>query len=388
MRDINPSRHAALEALAKDPLTIGTPAENQPDLVDRFRNWRWFIDTEGIAWALLNKAGSSVNTLSTEVLAELDQLIGLTEAARPKALALRSTKPSGFIAGAEISEFADMRDEQIVEERITQGLGVLDRLERLPMPSVILIHGFCLGGGLELALAGTYRIATSEARIGFPEVMLGLHPGLGGTWRTLRIAEPVGAMTMMLTGKALSASAAKRLGIVDAVTEERHFAEALRQTVAGKVAHNRSHSPLIRAASFGPTRSAMVRRMRGSVAEKARPDHYPAPYAMIELFKDYYGDWTAMRREETKSFARLMVGPTSRNLVRCFFLREKLKAYAKGYEPGITHLHVIGAGVMGGDIAAWAALRGFRVTVEDREPKLIAPAIGRARCALRQAHPQ
>ena len=135
MRDINPSRYAALAALAKDPLTIGTPAENQPDLVDRFRNWRWFIDTDGIAWALLNKAGSSVNTLSTEVLAELDQLIGLTEAARPKALALRSIKPSGFIAGAEISEFADMRDEQIVEERITQGLGVLDRLERLPMPS-------------------------------------------------------------------------------------------------------------------------------------------------------------------------------------------------------------------------------------------------------------
>ena len=378
MRDINPTRHAALAALARDPLTVGVPAEAQPDIAEQFVNWRWFIDRDGIGWALLDKPGSSVNTLSETVLSELDSLLGLMERVQPKGLAIRSTKPSGFIAGAEIREFADMTDEQIIDERIGKGLQVLDRLEQLPFPSVTLIHGFCLGGGLELALAASFRIATREARLGFPEVMLGLHPGLGGTWRSLRIADPIAAMTMMVGGSPLSADRARRAGLVDAVTEERHFATALRQAVDGKVKKNRVVNLASRAAAFAPARSAMAHRMRSEAEKKARPEHYPAPYAMIELFRDYYGNWSAMRREETRSFAHLMVGETSRNLVRCFFLREKLKSYAKGLEHGISRLHVVGAGVMGGDIAAVAALRGFIVTLEDREPRLIAPAIGRA----------
>ena len=378
MREIDPIRHAALAALAHDPLTVGVPAEPQPETDLHFRNWRWLIDRDGIGWALLDKPGSSVNTLSEEVLSEFDALLGLMEQLQPKGLAIRSLKPSGFIAGAEIREFADMVDEQIIAERIGKGLAVLDRLEGLPFPSVALIHGFCLGGGLELALAAGYRIATREARLGFPEVMLGLHPGLGGTWRSLRIADPVAAMTMMVGGSPVSADRARRAGLVDAVTEERHFATALRQAVAGKVKKNRVSNLVSRAAGFAPARSAMARRMRSEAEQKARPAHYPAPYAMIELFRDDYGNWPAMRREETRSFAHLMVGETSHNLVRCFFLREKLKSYAKGLEHGINRVHVVGAGVMGGDIAAVAALRGFLVTLEDREPRLIAPAIGRA----------
>ena len=163
-----------------DPLTVGVPAEPQPETDLHFRNWRWLIDRDGIGWALLDEPGSSVNTLSEGVLGELDSLLGLMERVGPAGLAIRSLKPSGFIAGAEIREFADMTDEQIITERIGKGLAVLDRLEQLPFPSVALIHGFCLGGGLELALAASYRIATREARLGFPEVMLGLHPGSAG----------------------------------------------------------------------------------------------------------------------------------------------------------------------------------------------------------------
>src|SRR5262245_35656095 len=219
MREINPTRHAALAALARDPLTVGIPAEIQPETTEQFVNWRWLIDRDGIGWALLDKPGSSVNTLSEAVLSELDRLLGLMERVKPDGLAIRSLKPSGFIAGAEIREFADMTDEEIIAERIGKGLAVLDRLEQLPFPSVALIHGFCLGGGLELALAARFRIATREARLGFPEVMLGLHPGLGGTWRSLRIADPIAAMTMLVGGRALGVELGRSAGLGVAVRE-------------------------------------------------------------------------------------------------------------------------------------------------------------------------
>ena len=111
---------------------------------------------------------------------------------------------------------------------------MLDRLDRLPLPTIAVIHGYCLGGGLEVALACDYRLAIDGASFGFPEVLLGLHPGLGGTFRLTRLINPAQAMTMMLTGKTERARAAKRLGLVDAVTQERHVRAAVRSAVAGE----------------------------------------------------------------------------------------------------------------------------------------------------------
>src|SRR6266849_4484022 len=139
----------------------------------------------------------------------------------PKGLVLRSAKPAGFIAGADIGEFRGMTDAAAVEARLAQAHAVVDRLDRLAVPTVAVIHGYCLGGGLEIALACDYRIAVEDARLGFPEVMLGLHPGLGGTVRLPRLINPLEAMTMMLTGRNVRAGRARALGLVDAVVPER-----------------------------------------------------------------------------------------------------------------------------------------------------------------------
>ncbi len=140
------------------------------------------------------------------------------EEQRPTGLVIRSAKTSGFIAGADVNEFRGASDPKAVETEIGRAHAVIDRLEALRVPTVAVIHGFCLGGGLEVALACQMRIAIEGARFGFPEVMLGLHPGLGGTVRFTQLVNPMQAMTMMLTGKTIDARRAKSLGLVDAVT--------------------------------------------------------------------------------------------------------------------------------------------------------------------------
>jgi len=372
------SQKAARDALTQPLLTMPVPAAEQPSFLSSLAHWHVFLDVNGALWAIIDCKNQSTNTLSEAVLRELDLILDESGRSPPRALVIRSAKRNGFIAGAEIREFETMTDEATIRSRIEQGLVVLDHIETYKAPTVALIHGFCLGGGLELALACKTRIATPETKFGFPEVMLGLHPGLGGTWRSLRRMNALDAMTAMLTGKTLIARKAKQQGLVDAVTEERHFAEALRWALDGKLAKAPGPGFKGRLMQSGPGRSFLASRMEKETAKKARRDHYPAPYALIDLWRRHGDDPLAMRRGETESFARLMLTDTSRNLVRCFFLREKLKGYAKGTEHKVRHVHVIGAGVMGGDIAAWAALRGFRVSLEDRELKFIAPAIGRA----------
>ena len=378
MTEINEARLAALDELTRAGLTFGQPAEDQHKNKAEFDNWHWYVDVDGIAWAIIDKKGESTNTLSEAVLTELNTLLDEVAKASPKGLVIRSAKKNGFVAGAEISEFTEMTVEAVIREKITQGLSVLDKLEALHFPTVALIHGFCLGGGLELALACDYRICREDSKLGFPEVMLGLHPGLAGTWRSLKVMPPVEAMTAMLTGKTIIGKKAKRQGLVHAAISERHFGEAVRWAINGKLKSSSGKDFKAKAMTFGPVRSMIAGKMEKETAKKANKAHYPAPYAMIDLWREHGDDLMAMRTAETASFARLMVGDTSRNLVRAFFLREKLKGYAKGADHDIRHVHVIGAGVMGGDIAAVCAKEGFNVTLQDREIKFIAPAIKRA----------
>ena len=253
---------------------------------------------------------------------------------------------------------------------------MIDRLEALKIPTVAVIHGFCLGGGLEVALACQSRIAIDGARFGFPEVMLGLHPGLGGTARFTRLVNPMQAMTLMLTGKTIDARRAKSLGLVDAVAQERHVRNAVKDAVFGRL--KRAKPGLLNAIlNFTPVRGLLASRMRAE-AEKAAPhEHYPAPYALIDLWEKHGGDKAAMLAAEKTSFANLMVTPTAQNLIRVFFLREQMKKLA-GSGNTIEHVHVIGAGAMGGDIAAWCANQGMRVTLADMKPEPIAGAIKRA----------
>jgi 3-hydroxyacyl-CoA dehydrogenase/enoyl-CoA hydratase/3-hydroxybutyryl-CoA epimerase len=341
-----------------------------------WRHWKLARDEGGIAWLVLDKAGASANTLSEEVLTELNDVLAHLEGNLPKGLVLRSAKPGGFIAGADIGEFRGMSDAATVEARLTQAHTVVDRLDRLAVPTVAVIHGYCLGGGLEIALACDFRIAVDDARLGFPEVMLGLHPGLGGTVRLPRLINPLEAMSMMLTGRNVRAGRAKSLGLVDAVVPERHVKAAATAAASGGLKTKRGGT-LIGLVNSTYGRKLAAKRMRVEAAKKAPIEHYPAPYALIDLWEAHGGDVQDMQKAEIASFARLLITDTSRNLVRVFFLREKLKGLADGDFAG-RRIHVIGAGAMGGDIAAWCAWHGFTVTLADMKPEPLAKAVERA----------
>ena len=341
-----------------------------------WRHWRLARDENGIAWLVLDKAGARVNTLSEEVLAELNDVLEQLERELPKGVVLRSAKPSGFIAGADVGEFGGMTDAAAVEARLKDAHAVVDRLDRLNAPTVAVIHGYCLGGGLEIALACDYRIALDDARLGFPEVMLGLHPGLGGTVRLPRLINPLEAMTLMLTGRNTHAGRAKALGLVDAVVPERHVQAAATAAVEGKL-QTRRGGILIRLLNTDFARRLAAKRMRAQTTQKAAIEHYPAPHALIDLWETHGGAAQAMQTAEIASFAQLLVTDTSRNLVRAFFLREKLKSMADGDFAG-RRVHVIGAGAMGADIAAWCAWHGFIVTLADVKAEPLAKAVGRA----------
>ena len=184
-------------------------------------NWRFEIDVEKLGWLTVDTPGSAVNTLSRLAIEELEALVGrFEELAQSGALVgviLLSGKESGFIAGADISEFDAMSDFSVLPGALQRTHALLSRIEALKIPMVAGIHGFCLGGGLELALACHYRVAVNndKTRIGFPEVKLGIFPGFGGTGRSIRQAGPVDAMGLMLTGRMLKAGAARGLNLVD-----------------------------------------------------------------------------------------------------------------------------------------------------------------------------
>src|SRR5438105_7370661 len=256
----------------------------KPDAGGSYKNFRLTRDADGVAWLLFDREGTSANTLSADLIEELDKVLAELETQRPTGLVIRSAKKSGFIAGADVNAFRGASDVLSVETEIGRAHAVIDRLEALRVPTVAVIHGFCLGGGLEVALACQMRIAIDDARVGFPEVMLGLHPGLGGTVRFTQLVNPMQAMTLMLTGRTIDARRAKSLGLVDAVTQERHVRNAVKDAVFGRL--KRARPGLLNTIlNFTPVRGFLASRMR-SEAEKAAPhERYPAPYALIELWE-------------------------------------------------------------------------------------------------------
>ena len=361
-----------LDVLADRVLELGPkPVASGP-----YRHFKLTRDTDGVAWLLFDREGASANTLSADVLTEFDTVLAALESERPTGLVIRSAKTSGFIAGADVNEFRGASDAAAVEAQISRAHAVIDRLEAVKFPTLAVIHGFCLGGRLEVALACQARIAISDARFGFPEVMLGLHPGLGGTARFTELINPMQAMTLMLTGKTIDARRAKSLGLVDAVTEERHVRNAVKDAVFGRL--KRAKPGLLNTVlNSGPVRGFLASRMRSEAAKSAPAEHYPAPYGLLDLWEKHGGNKAAMLAAEKSSFAHLMVTPTAQNLIRVFFLRDQMKKHA-GSGNGIEHVHVIGAGAMGGDIAAWCANQGLKATLADMKPEPIAGAIKRA----------
>jgi len=347
------------------------------------KHWKLGVDGDHLAWLYFDRAGSATNTFSTEALRELGQIADHLASMPPKGLAILSAKDNGFAAGADIDEFTRIASAAEATAFMRLGNEVYDKIAALPFPTVALIHGFCMGGGMELALACRYRVMDDgpKARMALPEVMIGITPGWGGMRRLPALIGAAAALDLMLTGRGVDGRRARKLGLVDAVTPRRHFENAARQILTSPPPPH--HPALMAAATNWPGVRSLVARMSAKqVARRVRRDQYPAPYAIIDVWKDYGGDPRNVPDSHPGSTASLFAHPTTRNLVRIFKLQERLKGFGK-LDPGLRredarHVHVIGAGAMGGDIAAWAALRGVSVTLQDLAPERIAPAVKRA----------
>ena len=347
----------------------------------RFQHWRPARDGDGIVELVLDRAGSPVNALSTAVLDELAEIVERLSFEPPAGVLIRSGKDSGFVAGADLREFEGFARNGSVLDVLENGQRVFRKLSRLPCPSVAAIHGYCMGGGTEMALACRHRVASDDpsTRIGLPEVKLGIFPGWGGSARLPRLIGAPAALELMLTGRSASAANARNLGLVDRVVAPERLIETARELVRRPPARPIARRAVAWATNTWPARQVLAPLLVKQTAAKVRKDHYPAPFALIETWRRGGSDIAQRLRLEARAVAKLAQTPTARNLVRVFFLQERLKSLAGGAEHGIRHVHVVGAGVMGGDIAAWCALRGFDVTLQDREMKYVQPALDRAR---------
>jgi 3-hydroxyacyl-CoA dehydrogenase/enoyl-CoA hydratase/3-hydroxybutyryl-CoA epimerase len=342
-------------------------------------HWTTVSDEQDILWLCLDKVDAKANVLSSAVLRELNDILDPLAHRAPRGAVIWSGKARSFIMGADINEFQTLTDADTAFDLVRQGQQIMDKIERLACPTVAVINGVCMGGGLELALACDYRIAFGGDKkiLGLPEVKLGLHPGFGGTVRTVRLCGVRAAMPIMLTGDPVRPNKAKAIGLIDKITDDASWRDDALKFIRNTPA--KSRAPFVdRILNVGLLRPALRKVLLQQVRGKARKEHYPAPYAMIDLWATVGASGMAAYEAEARSFSRLVCTSTSRNLVKVFFMQSKLKAQGHKTAAEIARVHVVGAGVMGGDIAAWCALRGLRVTLQDREQKYIDPAMQRA----------
>ncbi len=339
-------------------------------------------DADGVAWLILDRLDASTNTLSRDVVDELAAAFAALEQAPPQGLVIASAKPAGFIAGADIEEFTRIDSAEAARKLVGRGWELFNWLARLPFPTLALIRGHCIGGGLELALACRYRVVIDEpaTKLALPEVMLGIVPAWGGMKRLPETIGAPAALDLMLTGKTVDARRAKQLGLADECVPLRVAENAARILV--KSGQPRRKPPLALRPLNGPLKALVAARARKEVTKKAPREHYPAPYAILDIWEKFGGNALAVPADHPASLESIFRSPTAQNLIRVFFLQERLKGFGKpvgdaaDFSP--RHVHVVGAGVMGGDIAAVCAWTGMTVTLQDRDIARIAPAVGRA----------
>ncbi|OOW82121.1 3-hydroxyacyl-CoA dehydrogenase [Xanthomonas campestris pv. vitiswoodrowii] len=351
----------------------------------RFSHWQADLREDGVVVLSLDRQGALVNAFSQEVLLELGALVERLALDPPTGVVLRSGKPNGFIAGADLKEFQEFDRKGTVNDAIHRGQQVFQKLAELPCPTVAAIHGFCMGGGTEIALACRYRVASDDGstRIGLPETKLGIFPGWGGSARLPRLIGAPAAMDLMLTGRTVSAKAARAMGLVDKVAAPAVLVDAAASLALAGTTRAFKQRATAWATNTLLARKLLAPQMRKQVGRKARKEHYPAPYALINVWERAGGSGIQARlAAERKAVVKLASTPTARNLIRIFFLTERLKGLGGKDAAGVAvapirHVHVIGAGVMGGDIAAWAAYKGFDVTLQDREQRFIDTALAR-----------
>ncbi len=352
-----------------------------------YEHWHCEIDNHAIFWASFDKKEASVNTLNKAVLQELEDIIEhVNNNKNIIAFIIKSSK-SGFIVGADIDQFRSLKTSEEANQLIAYGQAVYTKLSKVSIPTLSVIHGFCLGGGLELALSCKYRIAqdSSNTLLGLPEVKLGIQPGWGGTIRLPKCIGIFKAMDLMLSGRLVRAKEAQKMGLVQLCVPERLLEQvaievALNPNIIEKSQHSKLKNLkkwLEQFLNYPLNRRALAWFFRFQLSKKIQPEHYPAPFEIVNNWEKWGVTDPRAMQEEARSIGRLVVSSVSKNLVHVFYLQEKLKGLAPKSARQCKVVHVIGAGTMGGDIAGWCAIQGLEVTLQDQAPALLGNAIKR-----------
>jgi 3-hydroxyacyl-CoA dehydrogenase / enoyl-CoA hydratase / 3-hydroxybutyryl-CoA epimerase len=351
-------------------------------------SFNYEINKDGIAVLTFDLRGEKINKLTTAVLEELDKVLDeLAPRSEIKALVFNSGKDGSFIVGADIAELRKISDTETGERLARRGQIVMNKLEALPFPTVAAIHGPCMGGGLELALACTYRVISNDQKtaLALPEVKLGIIPGFGGTQRLPRLIGLTNALDMILTGKFIYSRKARQIGLADEVT----FREILpsRALVMAKNAIGKPRPTNVRAKrsmviklieSSPLTRSIIYARAKKKVLKETH-GNYPAPRAALDSVR--FGlshNRDAGYLQEARHLARLTPTEVTKNLISIFYLNEMLKKDTHPSPTKFIYAGVFGAGVMGGSIAQLLAEKGIRARVKDINTKAIAAGLKEA----------
>ena len=353
---------------------------------------------DGLATIVFDRPDSRVNLLTHAVMMRLDELLASVSEAivrgEASALAVRSAKPSNFIAGADIDELAELREAAVAAEISRRGQRILRRLERLPVPTLAAIRGTCVGGGLELVLACDYRVASAHpsTRLGLPETRLGILPGLGGTVRLPRLIGLRPALDLILTGRQIRADRALHLGLVDRVIDADRFDDEIDALAAdlarGTAPLARRRRPLLaRALQDGPPARWIIERLSRKAVMAQTRGHYPAqPTALDVTVGGLALSPERAHEREAEAFGRLAVTPECKNLIAVFKLTEAArKRTPAGEARPVERGAVVGAGVMGAGIAELFAYQAIPVHVVDIDEERVQGGVKRARDLLAKA---
>jgi 3-hydroxyacyl-CoA dehydrogenase/enoyl-CoA hydratase/3-hydroxybutyryl-CoA epimerase len=357
------------------------------------------VGPDGLGVLTFDLPEENVNKFSREVFVELSEvLVRLSQDPRIRALLVVSSKPDVFIAGADFKEFTQVKPED-ASAGSARGQALFEQLARLPFPTVAAVNGVCLGGGTEFALACDWRVMSDApaARIGFPEVRLGIFPAWGGCVRLPRLVGLANALDLILTGKQVDARRAKRIGLVDEAVPGAIFDDfarryALSRMGTGKRVPRATHlsagERALEATPFG--RRIILNKARQGVIEQTG-GHYPAPLEALAVVDETWGmPVEAALEVESRRIANVFGGEVQRNLLDIFIATEQVKKET-GVDDrnvrarGVTRVGILGAGVMGGGIAQLAADRGLPARMKDIEPKALAHGYAAAASVWKEA---
>ena len=343
-------------------------------------------DVDNIVTVTLNVPDKPVNTLSTRVLSDLDDAITTITQAQPAGVIFASGKKHHFIAGADLFEIRKMDRDQLAEF-LSRGQKLFQRVAALPMPTAAAINGDCLGGGYELALACSYRVAAEEGaiNIGLPEIKLGIIPAWGGTTRLPRTIGLAKALPILLAGKTLPPKKAMRVGMIDEVVRPEALLAACKRLLIGHTEHHAADWKERLAAATPFLRNRILATAEAQTKQRTY-GHYPAPLKLIEAIKaGFEHGFDAGLKAEIDAVSELVDGDTCRNLMRLFFLRQGAKrslAQSIPVKPKeVKYAVVIGGGTMGAGIVHAMVRAGIQVRLIEVDAKALSAGLVRV-CGL------